>query len=75
MKLRHIAVTLTGIAAAAFLAASPAAAHDNYDAGTFAGTGSAHYDTSYENIGGPWGITRAHSDHHKQVAFAGNHAY
>ncbi|WP_329181658.1 MULTISPECIES: hypothetical protein [unclassified Streptomyces] len=59
MTFRRIAITLTGIAAAAFLAAGPAAAATS-DSGWFAGKEAARGGFSYENLGGPWGITRAH---------------
>lgn len=58
MTFRRIAITLTGIAAAAFLAAGPAAAATS-DSGWFAGKEAARGEL-LENLGGPWGITRAH---------------
>jgi hypothetical protein len=68
MKFRRVAITLAGIVAAAFMTAGPAAACGD---GGFGGKGSASAGFSYENIGGPYGITHAHGGFKKSVSYFG----
>jgi hypothetical protein len=57
---RRVAITLAGITAAAFMAAGPAAACNSGHHAGFAAKKAAAGSFTYENLGGPYGITRAH---------------
>ncbi|WP_326670755.1 hypothetical protein [Streptomyces sp. NBC_01257] len=77
--LRSIAITVATVAAAGFLAAGPAAAHnsdDGYEAGKVgAGYSKVEGDRAsaeYLNLGGPYGITYAKA---KKAHFEGEAGY
>lgn len=61
--LRRIAITVAAVAAAGFMAATPAAASDGWEGGK---AGGGYYEleghrasAEYLNLGGPYGITYA----------------
>lgn len=57
---RRVVITLAAVAAGAMMTAGPVSAATMNDDGGFAAKHSAKAGFSYENLGGPWGITRAH---------------
>jgi ABC-type sugar transport system substrate-binding protein len=67
---RRVVITLAAAAAGALMAAGPASAATTADGG-FAAKQSAKGGFSYENLGGPWGITRAHGRFEEASGYLG----
>jgi ABC-type sugar transport system substrate-binding protein len=68
---RRVAITLAAAAAGALLTAGPVAAAPMDDDSGFAAKQSARAAFSYENLGGPWGITRAHGRFEESMGYLG----
>ncbi|MEE4547019.1 hypothetical protein V2S66_34280 [Streptomyces sp. V4-01] len=72
MNFRRVAIVLAGITAAGFLAAGSAAATTTGDeAGAVGGKSSSSAAFSYENLGGPYGITRTHGSFEESMGYFG----
>jgi hypothetical protein len=76
MILRRAAIVLAGITAAAFMAAGSASAATMGDGGQtggkMAGKSSSAGAFSYENMGGPWGITHAKGAFQHSMGYFGD---
>ncbi|WP_225845766.1 hypothetical protein [Streptomyces sp. HPF1205] len=57
---RRVVITLAAVAAGAMMTAGPVSAATMDDESGLAVKHAVKAGFSYENLGGPWGITRAH---------------